>query len=157
HNLRGDDVRFPLGALVAVTGVSGSGKSTLVEGVLYEGARARRGDADAEPLACTELRGLDEVAEVMLVDQRPLGRSTRSNPITAIGGYDDLRKLYAAAPEAAARGLGPGHFSFNLDLGRCPVCSGTGVQEVDLQFLGTLEVVCEGCQGRRFRPDVLAV
>ncbi len=157
HNLQRVDVRFPLAALVAVTGVSGSGKSTLVEGVLYEGARARRGDADAEPGACDELRGLEAVGEVLLVDQRPLGRSSRSNPITAIGAYDELRKLFAAAPEALARGLGAGHFSFNLDLGRCPDCRGTGTQEVDLQFLGTLEVVCERCQGHRFRPEVLAV
>lgn len=157
NNLREVDVSFPLGALVAVTGVSGSGKSTLVEGVLYEGARALRGDPDAEPGACRELRGLDGVAEVLLVDQRPLGRSSRSNPVTAIGAYDELRKLFAAAPEAAARGLGPGHFSFNLDLGRCPECRGTGSQEVDLQFLGTLEVICERCQGHRFRPEVLAV
>src|SRR5262249_20131638 len=134
HNLQGVDVRLPLGALVAVTGVSGSGKSTLVEGVLYEGARARGGAPDAEPGACTALRGLDAVAEVLLVDQSPLGRSSRSNPVTAIGAYDELRKLFAASPEAIARGLGPGHFSFNLDLGRCPDCRGTGTQEVDLQF-----------------------
>jgi excinuclease ABC subunit A len=157
HNLRDVDVRFPLGALVAVTGVSGSGKSTLVEGVLYEGARARQNEPDAEPGACRELRGLDAVAETLLVDQRPLGRSSRSNPVTAIGAYDELRKLFAASPEAIARGLGPGHFSFNLDLGRCPDCRGTGTQEVDLQFLGTMEVVCERCQGHRFRPEVLAV
>ncbi|HXT20374.1 MAG TPA: excinuclease ABC subunit A, partial [Thermoanaerobaculia bacterium] len=157
HNLQHVDVRFPLGALVAVTGVSGSGKSTLVESVLYEGARARAGEADAEPGACAELRGLDAVAEVLLVDQRPLGRSSRSNPVTAIGAYDELRKLFAGSPDALARNLGPGHFSFNLDLGRCPDCRGTGTQEVDLQFLGTMEVVCERCQGRRFRPEVLAV
>jgi excinuclease ABC subunit A len=157
HNLRGVDVRLPLGALVAVTGVSGSGKSTLVESVLYEGARARRGEPDAEPGACRELRGLEAVAEVLMVDQRPLGRSTRSNPVTAIGAFDELRKLFATSPQASALGLTPGHFSFNLDLGRCPDCRGTGSQEVDLQFLGTLEVVCERCQGHRFRPDVLAV
>ncbi|HET9766182.1 MAG TPA: excinuclease ABC subunit UvrA [Thermoanaerobaculia bacterium] len=157
HNLCDVDVRFPLGALVAVTGVSGSGKSTLVESVLYEGARALRGELDAEPGACRELRGIDALAEVLLVDQRPLGRSSRSNPVTAIGAYDELRKLFAGSPEAIAHGLGPGHFSFNLDLGRCPDCRGTGTQEVDLQFLGTMEVVCERCQGRRFRPEVLAV
>ena len=157
HNLRNVDVRFPLGALVAVTGVSGSGKSTLVEGVLYEGARRQRGEPDAEPGACSALLGLDAVAEVLLVDQQPLGRSSRSNPVTSIGAYDELRKLFAGSPDAIARGLGPGHFSFNLDLGRCPDCRGTGTQEVDLQFLGTMEVVCERCQGRRFRPEVLAV
>jgi excinuclease ABC subunit A len=142
---------------VAVTGVSGSGKSTLIESVLYEGARARRGETDAEPGACREIRGLEMVAEVLMVDQRPLGRSSRSNPVTAIGAYDELRRLFAGSPQAAALGLTPGHFSFNLDLGRCPDCRGTGTQEVDLQFLGTLEVVCERCQGHRFRPDVLAV
>ena len=157
HNLRGADVRLPLGALVAVTGVSGSGKSTLIEGVLYEGARARRGESDAEPGACRDIRGLEMVADVLLVDQRPLGRSSRSNPVTAIGAYDELRRLFAGSPQASALGLTPGHFSFNLDLGRCPDCRGTGTQEVDLQFLGTMEVVCERCQGHRFRPDVLAV
>jgi excinuclease ABC subunit A len=125
--------------------------------VLFEGARARRGEPDAEPGPCRALSGVDDLREVLMVDQRPLGRSARSNPITAIGAYDELRKVFAAAPQAAARGLGPGHFSFNLDLGRCPDCRGTGSQEVDLQFLGTLEVLCERCQGHRFRPEVLAV
>jgi excinuclease ABC subunit A len=157
NNLCDVDVSFPLGALVAVTGVSGSGKSTLVESVLYEGARARSGEPDAEPGACRSLAGLDAVAEVLLVDQRPLGRSSRSNPVTAIGAYDELRKLFAGSPEAVAHGLGAGHFSFNLDLGRCPECRGTGTVEVDLQFLGTLEVVCDRCQGHRFKPEVLAV
>ncbi|HVS02553.1 MAG TPA: excinuclease ABC subunit UvrA [Thermoanaerobaculia bacterium] len=157
HNLRGIDVAIPLATLVAVTGVSGSGKSTLVEDVLYEGWRAARGEAGAEPGPCRRIEGLQRLGEVVMVDQRPLGRSSRSNPVTTIGAYDELRKLFAATPAARARRLDAGAFSFNLDRGRCPDCRGTGSQEVDLQFMGTLEVVCDRCQGKRFRPDVLAV
>jgi excinuclease ABC subunit A len=157
HNLKGIDVRIPLGALVAVTGVSGSGKSTLVEGVLYDGWRARQGETGFEPGACREIRGLERIAELRLVDQQPLGRSSRSNPVSYVQAYDELRKLFAAAPTARAGRLTPGHFSFNLDRGRCPDCRGTGSQEVDLKFMGTLSVICDRCQGHRFRPEVLAV
>jgi excinuclease ABC subunit A len=157
HNLRGVDVELPLGALVAVTGVSGSGKSTLVENVLYGTYQRARGVVDVEPGECAALTGLDELADVTLVDQGPPGRSSRSNPITYIKAYDEIRKLFAATPEARAAGIGAAHFSFNVERGRCPTCQGTGVTEVDMQFMAPVTVVCETCQGRRFRPEVLAV
>ncbi len=157
HNLRGIDVEFPLGALVAVTGVSGSGKSTLVENVLYGTYQRGKGVVDVEPGDCEALLGLEDLADVTLVDQRPLGRSSRSNPITYVKAYDELRKLYAGTPDARARRITAAHFSFNLDRGRCPACQGTGVTEVDMQFMAPVTVPCDRCQGRRFRPEVLAV
>jgi excinuclease ABC subunit A len=157
HNLKGVDVEFPVGALVAVTGVSGSGKSTLIENVLYGTYQRSRGVVDVEPGECDELLGLDEVADVTLVDQRPLGRSSRSNPVTYIKAYDEIRKLFAGSSDAKARRITPAHFSFNIDRGRCPACEGTGVTEVDMQFMAPVTVPCETCQGHRFRPEVLAV
>ncbi|MCB1054156.1 MAG: excinuclease ABC subunit UvrA, partial [Acidobacteria bacterium] len=126
HNLKDFDVELPLASLVAVTGVSGSGKSTLVENVLYGTYQRSRGVVDVEPGECEELAGLDGLADVTLVDQRPLGRSSRSNPVTYVKAYDEIRKLFASLPAAKARGIGAGHFSFNLDRGRCPECQGTG-------------------------------
>jgi excinuclease ABC subunit A len=157
HNLTGFDVQMPLSALVAVTGVSGSGKSTLIENVVYGTYQRARGVVDVDPGACDALEGLEGLNEVTLVDQRPIGRSTRSNPVTFIKAYDEIRRLYAAAPEARRRGIRAGHFSFNLDKGRCPACQGTGVIEVDMQFMAPVTVTCDTCQGRRFRPQVLAV
>jgi excinuclease ABC subunit A len=157
HNLKDVDVDFPLGAMVAVTGVSGSGKSTLIENVLYGTYQRSRGVVNVEPGACDSLTGLDDLEDVTLVDQRPLGRSSRSNPVTYIKVYDEIRKLFAATPDAKARGITAANFSFNVDQGRCPVCEGTGVTEVDMQFMAPVTVPCESCQGRRFRPEVLAV
>ncbi|HXU30142.1 MAG TPA: excinuclease ABC subunit UvrA [Thermoanaerobaculia bacterium] len=157
HNLRGFDVEMPLGALVAVTGVSGSGKSTLVENVLYGTYQRSKGVVDVDPGACDALVGLEGLADVVLVDQRPIGRSSRSNPVTYLKAYDEIRKLFAASPEALARGITPAHFSFNVERGRCPACQGTGVTEVDMQFMAPVTVVCEICQGRRFQPEVLKV
>jgi excinuclease ABC subunit A len=157
HNLRGIDVELPLGALVAVTGVSGSGKSTLVENVLYGTYQRSHGVVDVEPGDCDALLGLEGLADVTLVDQRPLGRSSRSNPITYIKAYDEIRKLFAATPEARARRIDAAHFSFNVERGRCPTCQGTGLTEVDMQFMAPVTVACETCQGHRFRPEVLAV
>ncbi len=157
HNLRGIDVEFPLDALVAVTGVSGSGKSTLVEDVLYGAWRRSRGLADVEAGRCDEIQGFELISDLTLVDQGPLGRSSRSNPVTYIKAYDDLRRIYSGAEEARRRGITPAHFSFNVEAGRCPECEGTGVLEVDMQFMAPVTVRCEGCQGRRFRPEVLAV
>ncbi len=157
NNLRDLDVEFPLRALVAVTGVSGSGKSTLVENVLYGTYQRSRGTVDVEPGACKALLGLDELADVTLVDQRPLGRSSRSNPVTYVKAYDEIRKLFAGTEAARERGIEAGHFSFNLDRGRCHECRGTGVLEVDMQFMAAVNVSCDVCQGRRFRPEVLAV
>ena len=157
HNLRGIDVDIALGSLVAVTGVSGSGKSTLVENVLWANHQRSRGVVDVDPGECDELLGMDQLADVILVDQQPLGRSTRSNPITYIKAYDDVRKIFAGTPEARRRGVAAGHFSFNLESGRCPACQGTGVQEVDMQFMSPVTVTCDECQGHRFRSHVLAV
>ena len=157
HNLKGFDVELPLAALVAVTGVSGSGKSTLVENVLYGTYQRARGVVDVEPGECEALLGLDGLADVTLVDQRPLGRSKRSNPVTYVKGYDEIRKLYAGTETARRRGIQAGHFSFNLDRGRCPECEGTGVIEVDMQFMAPVTVTCDTCQGRRFKPEVLAI
>jgi excinuclease ABC subunit A len=157
HNLKGVDVDFPLGALVAVTGVSGSGKSTLIENVLFGTYQRARGVVDVEPGEVDRLEGLDGLADVALVDQRPLGRSSRSNPITYIKAYDDVRKLFAGTADARTCDITPAHFSFNVARGRCPACEGTGTTEVDMQFMAPVTVPCETCQGRRFRPEVLAV
>jgi excinuclease ABC subunit A len=157
HNLKNVDVDFPLGALVAVTGVSGSGKSTLVENVLYGTYQRSRGVVDVDPGECDRLEGLEGLEDVTLVDQRPLGRSNRSNPVTYIKAYDEIRKLFAATPDAKVRKITSAHFSFNVERGRCPSCHGTGVTEVDMQFMAPVTVVCETCQGHRFQPEVLAV
>ncbi len=157
HNLKGFDVEIPLGALVALTGVSGSGKSTLVENVLYGTYQRSKGVVDVDPGACDALVGLEGMADVVLVDQRPIGRSSRSNPVTYLKAYDEIRKLYAASPDATARGITPAHFSFNVDRGRCSACEGTGTTEVDMQFMAPVTVICDACQGRRFKPEVLAV
>jgi excinuclease ABC subunit A len=157
HNLKGIDVDIALGSLVAVTGVSGSGKSTLVENVLWANHQRSRGVVDVDPGECDGLLGLEQLADVILVDQQPLGRSTRSNPVTYVKAYDDIRKIFAGTPEARRRGVAAGHFSFNLETGRCPACKGTGVQEVDMQFMSPVTVTCDECQGHRFRSHVLGV
>jgi excinuclease ABC subunit A len=157
HNLKNVDVDFPVGVMVAVTGVSGSGKSTLIENVLYGTYQRSRGVVDVDPGECASLSGLEGLADVTLVDQRPLGRSSRSNPITYVKAYDEIRKLFAATSDAKVRRITPAHFSFNVERGRCPTCQGTGITEVDMQFMAPVTVPCETCQGHRFRPEVLAV
>jgi len=157
HNLRDLTVAFPLGSMVAVTGVSGSGKSTLIENVLYGTYQRSRGVVDVEPGEVEAIAGLDELGDVTLVDQSPLGRSSRSNPVTYVKAYDEIRKIFAGVSAAKAKGITPGHFSFNTDKGRCPVCKGTGDTEVDMQFMAPVTVVCAECQGRRFRKEILAI
>ncbi|MEM7052140.1 MAG: excinuclease ABC subunit UvrA [Acidobacteriota bacterium] len=154
NNLRGFDVDLPLGALVAVTGVSGSGKSTLVENVLYGTYQRSRGVVDVEPGECDGLEGLQVLSDIVLVDQRPLGRSSRSNPVTYTKAYDEIRKVMAS--EAPA-GITAGHFSFNTDKGRCAECLGTGMTEIDMQFMAPVAMACESCEGRRFQPRILEV
>jgi excinuclease ABC subunit A len=157
HNLEDLTVEIPLGALVAVTGVSGSGKSTLVENVLYGTYQRARGVVDVEPGEVEAIEGLSGLADVTLVDQTPLGRSSRSNPVTYVKAYDEIRKIFAATSGAKARGVTAGHFSFNVQKGRCPVCEGTGTTEVDMQFMASVAIPCDECGGRRFKPEVLAV
>ncbi|MFQ5525860.1 MAG: excinuclease ABC subunit UvrA [Thermoanaerobaculia bacterium] len=157
NNLDNVDVSFPRGALVAVSGVSGSGKSTLVENVIYANVEGKRKVIDLDRGKCRELLGFDQVDEVLLVDQRPLGRSSRSNPVTYVKVYDQIRKLFASTPLARRHGITAGHFSFNVDKGRCQTCRGTGEVEVDMQFMAAVTVRCEQCQGRRFLDSVLAI
>jgi excinuclease ABC subunit A len=154
HNLKGVDVRFPLGAFTVVTGVSGSGKSTLVHDVLCARLRRRRGGG-AEGRGQPVVEGAEYVEQLEVVDQSPLGRSPRSNPVTYMKAFDAIRDLFAAAPEARRRGLSAASFSFNMPGGRCEACGGDGRVRVDLQFLADAWLVCEACAGRRYRAPVL--
>ena len=153
HNLKGVDARFPLGAFTVVTGVSGSGKSTLVHDVLCARLGRRRPGPDGRRGGVVE--GADYVEELEVVDQSPLGRSPRSNPVTYMKAFDAIRDLFAATPEARRRGLGAAEFSFNMPGGRCEDCGGEGRVRVDLQFLADAWLVCEACGGRRYRAPVL--
>ena len=157
HNLKNIDVRLPIGVLACVTGVSGAGKSTLVNNTLYAHWRARSGQAGIEPGKCKSLRGLDQVDDMVLVDQKPIGRSARSNAATYTKAYDDIRKLFAATRRAKTLGITPAHFSFNVPGGRCESCQGMGTQTVDMQFLADVTVTCDACGGKRFQKRVLEV
>ncbi len=159
NNLRAIDVEIPLGLLVAITGVSGSGKSTLVHQVLYRAvARALGQTDDAEPSGVFKsLTGVERLNDVVLVDQTPIGRTPRSNPITYIKGFDLIRELFAAQPEAKRLSLTPGHFSFNVPGGRCNTCEGDGTVTVEMQFLADVELPCEDCNGTRYQQRILEV
>ena len=159
NNLHGLDVEIPLGMLVAVTGVSGSGKSTLVHQVLYRAVARALGQTDgADPSGLlTSLTGVERLNDVVLVDQTPIGRTPRSNPITYIKGFDLVRELFAAQPEAKRLALTPGHFSFNVPGGRCNTCQGDGTVTVEMQFLADVELPCEDCNGTRYQARILAV
>jgi excinuclease ABC subunit A len=159
NNLHGLDVEIPLGMLVAITGVSGSGKSTLVHQVLYRAvARALGQSEGADPSSVyRSLTGVERLNDVVLVDQTPIGRTPRSNPITYIKGFDLIRELYAAQPEAKRLSLTPGHFSFNVPGGRCNTCEGDGTVTVEMQFLADVELPCEDCNGTRYQAKVLQV
>jgi excinuclease ABC subunit A len=154
HNLKSLDVRFPLGAFTAVTGVSGSGKSTLVHDVLCARLRRRRGAGERD---AGVVEGADYIDELEIVDQSPLGRSPRSNPVTYMKAFDPIRELFAAAPEARRLGLTAPDFSFNMPGGRCEACAGDGRVRVELQFLADAWLLCESCSGRRYRAPVLQV
>jgi excinuclease ABC subunit A len=159
HNLRGVDIDIPLGLLVCVTGVSGSGKSTLVHQVLYRALMQALGQtegSDPAPLF-RELTGTHHLNDVILVDQSPIGRTPRSNPVTYIKAFDDIRALFAAQPDAKRRGFGPGHFSFNVPGGRCDVCEGDGTVTVEMQFLADIELPCEECNGTRYKSQILDI
>jgi excinuclease ABC subunit A len=159
NNLRGIDVEIPLGMLVAITGVSGSGKSTLVHQVLYRAVARALGQSDGgDPSGVFKsLTGVERLNDVVLVDQTPIGRTPRSNPITYIKGFDLVREIFASQPEAKRMSLTPGHFSFNVPGGRCNTCEGDGTVTVEMQFLADVELPCEDCNGTRYQPRVLEV
>ena len=157
HNLKDIDVCVPLDRLVCVTGVSGSGKSTLVQDVCFNALRKLKGKPEDLPGEHREIRGHEHVVDVVLVDQSPIGKTTRSNPASYVGAFDAIRRLFAAAPLARERGYHPGTFSFNSGNGRCPGCSGNGFQHIEMQFLSDVYFRCPDCDGSRFRPEVLEV
>ena len=157
HNLKGVDIEIPINTLTCVTGVSGSGKSTLVHDVLYAAMKRAKGDWDRKVGAHTRLEGHEYVSDVVLVDQTPIGRTPRSNPVTYLKAFDPIRELFASTKDAKARGLTPSHFSFNVPGGRCEACQGEGEVRVEMQFLADVFVPCEQCDGRRFKTQVLEV
>jgi excinuclease ABC subunit A len=157
NNLKGIDVRIPLARMVCVTGVSGSGKSTLVEEVLYRGLLRRRGLPTAPPGACEALDGAEKIAEVIFVDQTPIGSSPRANAATYMKMLDPVRRLFAATDQARLHGFSAATFSFNVEGGRCETCHGDGYEQVEMQFLSDVLLVCPACNGRRYRPEVLEV
>jgi excinuclease ABC subunit A len=156
HNLKSIDVAIPLGVMTAVSGVSGSGKSTLIHDVLYNALMSRRG-IPALHAEYESLEGDERLSDIVLVDQSPLGRTPRSNPVTYIKAFDAIRELFAAIPEARRQGFGAGYFSFNIPGGRCETCQGDGTVKVEMQFLADVELTCEDCGGRRFKPAILDV
>jgi excinuclease ABC subunit A len=157
HNLKGIDVAIPLNRLVCITGVSGSGKSTLVQDVLYPALRKRFGKPTETPGAHESIEGAGVLGAVVMVDQAPIGRTTRSNPASYVGAFDAIRKLYAAEPLAKERGYTLGTFSFNSGNGRCPSCGGNGFEHVEMQFLSDVYLRCADCNGRRYRAEILEI
>src|SRR5207248_3278386 len=160
HNLKKINVVFPLDMLVAVTGVSGSGKSTLVHDVLYAALAAEKkepGTVQGSEHCYDRLDGTNFITDVVLIDQSPIGRTPRSNPVTYIKAFDAIRDLFASLPEAQKRGFAAGHFSFNIPGGRCETCQGDGTVTVEMQFLADVELICEECKGTRYKPEVLEI
>jgi excinuclease ABC subunit A len=157
HNLKAIDVAFPLRRLVCVTGVSGSGKSTLVQDVLHPALLKAKGKPTETPGAFRDLKGAQHIDDVMLVDQTPIGKTTRSNPASYVGAFDAIREVFSRAPLAKERSYTPGTFSFNAGNGRCPTCGGNGFEHVEMQFLSDVYLRCPDCDGRRYRPEVLEV
>ena len=170
HNLKGIDVSVPLGLLTVVTGVSGSGKSTLVHDVIYKSLQAKlngSGQAqtdeagldneDSPRMTCTRVEGASRISDVVMIDQTPIGRTPRSNPITYIKAFDIVRNIFAATRDAEKRGYTAGHFSFNVPGGRCETCQGDGTVTVEMQFLADVELVCDDCKGTRFKSAILDI
>jgi excinuclease ABC subunit A len=157
HNLKSIDVKIPLERLVCVTGVSGSGKSTLIQDVLYPALRKAKGKPTEAPGAFHALRGADQVDEVVFVDQSPIGKTTRSNPASYVGAFDEIRNLFCRTDAAKERGYTAGTFSFNSGNGRCPACGGNGFEHVEMQFLSDVYLRCPDCDGKRFRAEILEV
>lgn len=157
HNLKNLVVRLPLHMLVCVTGVSGSGKSTLVEDVLYR-ALARAFRVESLPMGrFAAIKGVEHLNGVRLIDQQPIGRTPRSNPVTYLKAFEEIRRLFASERDALRRNFTPGHFSFNAEGGRCERCEGSGVERLEMYFFEDIYVPCEVCEGKRFKPDVLAI
>ena len=157
HNLKDIDVAIPLNMLTCVTGVSGSGKSTLVHDVLYTAIKRAKGGWDKRVGTFERIEGTELITDVVLVDQAPIGRTPRSNPVTYLKAFDPIRELFAATKDARARGLTQSHFSFNVPGGRCEACQGEGEVRVEMQFLADVFVPCDQCDGKRFKPQVLEV
>jgi len=158
HNLKGIDVKIPLGVMTCVTGVSGSGKSSLVKGILYPALRRELHEVGMKPGSFEGLFGdITRIKHVELVDQNPIGKSSRSNPVTYIKAYDEIRKLFADQPYARHNGLTSAQFSFNIAGGRCEECQGEGFTKIEMQFMADVELTCEACGGRRFKDDILEV
>jgi excinuclease ABC subunit A len=158
HNLKDITVEFPLNVLCVVSGVSGSGKTTLIKHILYPALRKIKGEFGDKVGFHQKLTGdIDSIAQIEMVDQNPIGKSSRSNPVTYIKAYDEIRELFAAQPLSKMRGFLPKHFSFNVDAGRCDTCKGEGEQVVEMQFLADVHLTCEACGGKRFKEEVLEV
>lgn len=157
NNLRDADLVIPLGKLVCVTGVSGSGKSTVVLDTLHKALAQALYGAREKPLPFRDIKGLENIDKVIDIDQSPIGRTPRSNPITYTGVFDEIRKLFAATPDAQVRGYAGGRFSFNVKGGRCEACEGDGVKKIEMNFLPDVYVTCEVCKGQRYNPETLAV
>jgi excinuclease ABC subunit A len=157
HNLKNVSVEIPLEMLVCVTGVSGSGKSTLVHDILYAGIKKKRGEWQGQVGGFREIKGADLIDDTVLVDQSPIGRTPRSNPVTYIKAYDAIREVFASTNLSKTKGYNPSHFSFNVPGGRCETCQGSGTVTVEMQFLADVELTCEDCRGTRFKSEILDV
>jgi excinuclease ABC subunit A len=157
HNLKDIDVDFPLGVFTCVTGVSGSGKSTLVEEILYRSILREKGLSTEKPGAHDALVGVDEIEQVIMVDQSPIGRTPRSNPVTYMHAFTEIRNLFASTISAQLRQLSPSNFSFNVRGGRCPKCKGDGILKIEMQFLADVYITCDACDGRRYKRSILEV
>jgi excinuclease ABC subunit A len=158
HNLKDITVEFPLDTLTVVSGVSGSGKTTLVKQILYPALMKIKGEPSDKVGMHKAIKGdIDYISQIELVDQNPIGKSSRSNPVTYIKAYDEIRDLYARQPLSKLRGFQPKHFSFNVDGGRCDTCKGEGEQIVEMQFLADVHLTCEVCGGKKFKEEVLEV
>ena len=158
NNLKNITVSFPLNVLCVVSGVSGSGKTTLVKQILYPALQKIKGEfADKEGMNVSVTGDVEAISQIELVDQNPIGKSSRSNPVTYVKAYDEIRELFSKQPLSKLRGFQPKHFSFNVDGGRCDTCKGEGEQVVEMQFLADVHLTCEVCGGKKFKEEVLEV